>query len=396
MVVFPDKNTLGIFAKLSDFAMPLYGLKVSIKVANIDPEASSRLHTVWIQVYDIPGIAKEVELVKEIVNLVAEPIAVDEVSLIKPRLVRVQGRFSNPSLIKGSIEFFFNGNGIPISFKVEDSKGSNKGGRGPPGSGSGKPRGNTDKDNDNHQQGDRKRGNDKFQRIGRIDMEMESNQDDSMEECMLSEKTDEGSRAIPLATFHPMVGHIIMEDNSSFIAQETQQMPVDSTSQTYKATILEHENEKSGAQTGRKEGEYVKDSMSDIMANDNQFVIHGRDGPYLMDKCKWPKLSLLSELNSQDQEDLGVLTQEDKPLGISLETDTGLGNLCMGEDKERHNKDNISQSAEDFMDYVSDQSKCLDLDSDGVGWQSPKLRKSKKKNKKKIVVATRTNSRVPR
>lgn len=157
MVMFPDKSTLGIFAKLSEFEMPLYGLKGKIDVANFDPESSSVLHTVWVKISNIPRTAKDVETVREIAYLVIEPIVVDEVSLIKAGLVRVQGRCRNPSLIKGSIEVFFNGSCIPIGFEVEDHKGLVKGGKGgPPGPGAGKP-GGPDKDQDNHQQGDRKR-----------------------------------------------------------------------------------------------------------------------------------------------------------------------------------------------------------------------------------------------
>lgn len=47
MVVFPDKNTLGIFSKFSEFEMPLYGLKGVIEIANVDPESSSMLHTLF-------------------------------------------------------------------------------------------------------------------------------------------------------------------------------------------------------------------------------------------------------------------------------------------------------------------------------------------------------------
>lgn len=89
MVVFPDKNTLSMFAKLSGFEMPLFGLKGKNEVANVDSEASTILHTVWIKISNIPGMAKEVESMREIVNLVVEPIVVDEVSLIKPGPVRV-------------------------------------------------------------------------------------------------------------------------------------------------------------------------------------------------------------------------------------------------------------------------------------------------------------------
>jgi hypothetical protein len=130
MVIFPDKGTLGMFSKLSEFEMPLFGLKGTIEVINVVPEASSVLHIVWVNISDIPGIAKEVETVREIANLVIEPIVVDELSLIKAGPVRVQDRCRTPSLIKGSIEVFFNGTGIPIGFELEEGKGSSKGGKG--------------------------------------------------------------------------------------------------------------------------------------------------------------------------------------------------------------------------------------------------------------------------
>lgn len=101
MVIFLDKATLGIFSKLSEFEMPLYGLKGKIEMANVDPEATSVLHTVWLKVSNILGTTKDVESVKEIVNLVVAPIAIDEISLIKLGPVRVQGRCRNPTLIKG-------------------------------------------------------------------------------------------------------------------------------------------------------------------------------------------------------------------------------------------------------------------------------------------------------
>lgn len=88
---------------------------------------------------------------------------------------------------------FFNGTGIPIGFEVEDGKRSSKGGKGgPPGPRSGKPGGGPDKDQDRCQQGERKRGTDKFKRYGDMDRDMEANQDDSMEDNL--EKNDRGTR----------------------------------------------------------------------------------------------------------------------------------------------------------------------------------------------------------
>lgn len=97
-------------------------------------------------IHKVPGIARDVENVKEIACLMIEPLVVDELSLIKEGPVKVKGRCRNPAAVNGSIEVFFNGTGILLRFKVEDAKGSGKGGSGgPPGghprSRSGKPGG---------------------------------------------------------------------------------------------------------------------------------------------------------------------------------------------------------------------------------------------------------------
>lgn len=117
--MFPDKSSLETFTKLSEFQMPLFGLKGTIEKTARDSETSSLLCTVWLKVHGVPDLAREVDAVKEIVGLVAEPLAVDELSLIKSEPVRVQVRCRSPNGIRGSIEIFFNGVGKLISFEVE-------------------------------------------------------------------------------------------------------------------------------------------------------------------------------------------------------------------------------------------------------------------------------------
>ena len=48
-----------------------------------------------------------------------------------------------------------------------------------------------------------------------------------------------------------------------------------------------------------------------LIPNESQFVVHGREGRYLMEKSKWPKLMLASETNAPDSEGVEVLTQEE-------------------------------------------------------------------------------------
>jgi hypothetical protein len=89
LVIFPDKSSLDMFTKLSEFLMSLFGLKGNIEKTSRDSDTSSLLQIVWIKVHGIPDLAREVESVKEIVGLVAEPLVVDELSLIKDEPVRL-------------------------------------------------------------------------------------------------------------------------------------------------------------------------------------------------------------------------------------------------------------------------------------------------------------------
>lgn len=57
--------------------MSLYGLKGKLEKASRDPVTSSVLQTVWIKIHKVPDIAREVNIVKEIASLVAEPLVVD-------------------------------------------------------------------------------------------------------------------------------------------------------------------------------------------------------------------------------------------------------------------------------------------------------------------------------
>lgn len=174
-----------------------------------------------------------------------------------------------------------------------------------------------------------------------------------------------------------------------------------------------------GLSKDSKEGSIVTNEMdktdeeTEIKGTDNQFVVHGVDGPFLMDKSRWPNLVSSADEGSQDQEGMEKLTQEEETttLGdiqlsanreisppnnrkspeVEKNEDTGSTIRATGKEEESKNIGKIEK--EDFMDHLSDQSKISDMENDCQGWQSPK---SKKKKKRQIVVATRTNSRVPR
>jgi hypothetical protein len=48
-----------------------------------------------------------------------------------------------------------------------------------------------------------------------------------------------------------------------------------------------------------------------ILSN-SEFIVHGADGPYLMEKSKWPNLKLVTE--SQEDVPVESLTQEESIL----------------------------------------------------------------------------------
>jgi hypothetical protein len=106
LVVFPDKGSLETFTRLSKFQMSLCGLKGRMEKTERDSKNSSMLHIVWIKVHGGTDLAEEVDHVKEIVSLVAEPLVVDELSLIRNEPIRVQAWCRNPGAIRGSIRNF--------------------------------------------------------------------------------------------------------------------------------------------------------------------------------------------------------------------------------------------------------------------------------------------------
>lgn len=83
-------------------------IKAKIEKSNMDPEASSVLTSATVKVSGIPIPAKTVELVKEIVSTVGEPVEVDEISLMRVDSVRVKVLSRDPSNINYYVEVFIN------------------------------------------------------------------------------------------------------------------------------------------------------------------------------------------------------------------------------------------------------------------------------------------------
>jgi hypothetical protein len=183
--------------------MSLFGLKGKLEKAIRDQETSSMLQTVWIKIHNVLDVAKEVKTVKEIANLVAEPLVVYEVSLIRARPMRFQGRCRNPVAIHGGLSIFFNGTG------VENQKGGQE-----------KAKNHDDyhnQDPDANQKGYKfKRSQSKFDRIGKIDKDQTSTYGDSMEDCLGQKDLNEGE--IPMdKVITPIAAFPYMLDCSSHL-----------------------------------------------------------------------------------------------------------------------------------------------------------------------------------
>jgi hypothetical protein len=120
--IFPDKNTLETFTKISEILMSKHGLKVKNFKANVDPDASEILQSAWVKIYGLPSIALVEEVIMKVATLAGEPVVVDELSLIRVGPVRVKMNCVEPLKLRGFVRVFFNKVGYPIRFVAEKYK----------------------------------------------------------------------------------------------------------------------------------------------------------------------------------------------------------------------------------------------------------------------------------
>jgi hypothetical protein len=371
--------------------MSLFGLKSKIEKSSINPEVSSVLQTVWIKIHKVPGLARDVETIKEITSLVAEPLVVDELSLVRDEPVRVKGRCRNPAAIRGYIEYFFNGEGVNLKFEVENSQGGYKKGKGPPGPpGPGKPDDARDKDTGNNQKGDKgRRFSSKFDRMGGLDKEMDTYHDDSMEEAMETEvpsnsNDQQSGENIPIAAFHPNLGILELGDEQVSDRKE------DSGSPYAPLSVV---GDPSSVFMLKDKIEQEEKSETGLVPSDSQIIVHGAEGPYLMDKIKWPTLK--GAVEGLEDSPIESLTQEEYMPPQGFESNK-MAAAIYSSPKLAEGVVEADQAGEDLMDSISCQSKDSDLEEVDHGWKTSRSKKSKKHKKNRVVVASRTSSRIPR
>lgn len=157
-----------------------------------------------------------------------------------------------------------------------------------------------------------------------------------------------------------------------------------------------------GNQSKPTEKDITERDLEVLIPNDSQFVVHGREGSYLMDKSKWPNLCLPDESNNAATEAVEALTQEESlvsPTGeisVLSPPESLLKNNTAGWSQIQMDHSIVSLFEEDLMDTISTQGKDIDCEGDSQGWQVPKSKKTKKSRKKQVVAATRNSARVPR
>jgi hypothetical protein len=107
-------------------------------------------------------------------------------------------------------------------------------------------------------------------------------------------KDAEQRMAVPIAAFHPMLGQLTVNMDVPVERQEKLSSTQGSDSQIRMVSsdglLVSTVSVESGGTGGKEEA---------LMGNNEQYVVHGADGPFLMNKNKWPNLSLPIEQDAQ-------------------------------------------------------------------------------------------------
>jgi hypothetical protein len=314
LVVFPDKGTLETFSRFAGFNLSIYNLKVQIVKSNVDPTTSSVLQTCWVRISNIPPIAREESVVRELASLVGQPVVVDELSLIREEHVRVKVNCRDPLAIRCVIEIFFNKVGHEVELVLEGSLGMNLDTRGSlSGSGS-KDKKSRKKDRGDAGNSKKKKKSDKFDRFGNVDKEQDSSyggSQDAMEQDDL-----EQVKNLPISAYHPNCGVMkvttLIKDNlvnqhvwdpadvmiqQSAISEQQKGFPKD-------AYVVQNQEEKLKSVGESEEQVIQKKDMCDL-----QFFVQGGMDTYLMDKRQESELITTEYVAGGDGESLDKISQ---------------------------------------------------------------------------------------
>jgi hypothetical protein len=139
---------------------------------------------------------------------------------------------------------------------------------------------------------------------------MEFNQDDSMEDCLLQgdqvgfKENVQGTLVTHVTAFHPEIGHINITTSELRAIHLEKVSPIPGSGS--QVAVVKSAGKLDVAESGKDEA--IMNKECTLVGNDEQLIVHGVDGPFLMNKNRWPNLSLHTEQDSQSQEGLGDLT----------------------------------------------------------------------------------------
>jgi hypothetical protein len=118
-VTFPSAAALRICMRGGETVTSLNKMRINLKESDLDPGASSMLHSTWVKVFDIPSDARNEDSVKEISKTFGRPRSIDSSSLNGKGPVRVQVDCKDPKKLRGEIEIFLNTAGFKFRIEAE-------------------------------------------------------------------------------------------------------------------------------------------------------------------------------------------------------------------------------------------------------------------------------------
>jgi hypothetical protein len=104
-VTFPSAAALRICMRGGEIVTSLNKMRINLKESDLDPRASSMLHSTWVKVFDIPSDARNEDYVKEISKTFGRPRSIDSSSLNGKGPVRVQVDCKDPKKLRGKLRF---------------------------------------------------------------------------------------------------------------------------------------------------------------------------------------------------------------------------------------------------------------------------------------------------
>ncbi|CAO2190424.1 unnamed protein product [Urochloa humidicola] len=342
LAVFPNNQILDAFSRSKGCKTGLYNTWATFSKSTRDPSASAYLETGWVQLFNMPDRARNVDATTLIAELAGDVLAVDELSLIREGPVRVRMQAREIEKLRGYIEVFIDGVGREIKFVPEREHGKAAAGNQPPPPK--KPEDNLDEGDDDDDllsedeapkrtKGSTNKGMKGGQGYQGSTSGGKQVSNKPQEQSYTSSHNsmggvETGHDPKPISVFDPAVGQIMnMEE-------------------FYKG----RGTEKVSMNVGQGMENLNLPAESSQFAHKEQLVVHCEDGgTRMVDKDKWPRLALPGEDMEDNSQETYNISQESLGIGELVE-DGGKGSNGGGCD-EKSEEDDYTQTEEDKEDW---------------------------------------------